>query len=83
MNYNSNTVDPNLPACAEQWQGANTPLGCRFASTAKNFVSLHPGGANFAFCDGSVHFLKQNISMATYAALGSRAGGEVLSADQY
>lgn len=83
LNWNSNTFDPALPSCDNQWQGANTPLGCRFASTAKNFVSLHPGGANFAFCDGSVHFLKQSISMPTYAALGSRNGGEVISADSY
>jgi prepilin-type processing-associated H-X9-DG protein len=44
---------------------------------------MHPGGANFAFGDGSVRFLKQSIAMPTYTALGSRAGGEVVSADAY
>ena len=33
--------------------------------------------------DGSVHFLKQTINPFTYAALGSRAGGEVISSDAY
>ena len=47
------------------------------------FRSLHPGGANFAFADGSVKFIKQTIATPTYMALGTRAGGEVVSADQY
>jgi prepilin-type N-terminal cleavage/methylation domain-containing protein/prepilin-type processing-associated H-X9-DG protein len=47
------------------------------------FRSLHPGGANFAMADGSVKFIKNSINVPTYRALGTRAGGEVISADQY
>jgi len=47
------------------------------------YKSKHPGGANFAFADGSVKFLKQTLSPRTFNALGSRAGGEVVSADAY
>ena len=49
----------------------------------QNANSLHPGGANFLFADGSVHFLKSSISMATYWALGTKANGEVISSDSY
>jgi prepilin-type processing-associated H-X9-DG protein len=47
------------------------------------FRSLHPGGADFLFADGSVKFLKETINMATYRALSTFAGGEVISADAY
>jgi prepilin-type processing-associated H-X9-DG protein len=47
------------------------------------FKSRHPGGANFAFADGSVKFIKQSISMRTYCALGTRAKGEIISSDAY
>ncbi|HEX3147779.1 MAG TPA: DUF1559 domain-containing protein [Gemmataceae bacterium] len=49
-----------------------------FKSPAYSFRSTHPQGCNFLFCDGSVRFLKQSISMTTYMALGSRNGGEVI-----
>jgi prepilin-type processing-associated H-X9-DG protein len=45
--------------------------------------SRHPGGVNTCFADGSVKFIKDAISVQTWRALGTRAGGEVVSADSY
>ncbi|HKI18438.1 MAG TPA: DUF1559 domain-containing protein, partial [Isosphaeraceae bacterium] len=60
--------------------------------------SLHPGGANFLFADGSVHFLKNILGDAgtrpdgstiyypsdmAFQALATRSGGEVISSDAY
>jgi prepilin-type N-terminal cleavage/methylation domain-containing protein/prepilin-type processing-associated H-X9-DG protein len=83
INYDSNSVSPSAPNCNGNWETATTPLGCRFSATVKGFKSEHPGGANICFADGSVHFLKASINPATLNALGSRAGGEVISADAY
>jgi prepilin-type N-terminal cleavage/methylation domain-containing protein/prepilin-type processing-associated H-X9-DG protein len=47
------------------------------------FRSLHPGGANFAFADGSVKFVKSTVSLTSYRALGTRNLGETISADSY
>ncbi len=41
--------------------------------------SNHSGGANFAFVDGSVHFISQNIDMATYQYLGCRNDAQPVS----
>lgn len=63
-----------------------------------DYSSRHPGGANFVFADGSVHFLKSVLrnsgqradgstiyspSSLVLQALGTRAGGEVVSPDAY
>jgi prepilin-type N-terminal cleavage/methylation domain-containing protein/prepilin-type processing-associated H-X9-DG protein len=44
-----------------------------------NYGSNHTGGANFSLTDGSVRFIADSIAPATYAALGTRAGGEVIN----
>ena len=45
--------------------------------------SRHPGGVNMSLCDGSVRFVKNTVSLVTWKALATRAGGEVVSADAY
>jgi prepilin-type N-terminal cleavage/methylation domain-containing protein/prepilin-type processing-associated H-X9-DG protein len=85
-NAGGTTVPINYPTplncdTAGGFGTSNWASRCSYANTG--FKSHHPGGANFVFADGSVHFLKQSIAMTTYCALGSRSGGEVLSSDSY
>ena len=65
--------------------------GCRTDNTGYNISegqfenanSLHPGGCNVLFADGSVHFIKSSISINTWWSLGTRANGEIISSDSY
>jgi prepilin-type N-terminal cleavage/methylation domain-containing protein/prepilin-type processing-associated H-X9-DG protein len=83
LGWNSNTYPASASNCFSNWQAASAPSGCRYSAAAKGFVSFHPGGSNFLLGDGSVKFVKNSISLNIYCALGSRAGGEVISADTY
>jgi prepilin-type N-terminal cleavage/methylation domain-containing protein/prepilin-type processing-associated H-X9-DG protein len=59
-------------------------LGCAFdGMNFANVSSNHPSGANFTFADGSVRFIKDSIAILTYEQLGTRNGGEVVSADSF
>ena len=57
-----------------------------------HFWSLHPGGGNWAFADGSVRFISYNaagpenttsplVNQTVLSKLATRAGGEVVSSD--
>jgi len=83
---NGTTVPINYPSpidCNIAGGFGSTNWASRCAYTNTGFKSHHPGGCNFVFVDGSVHFLKQSINMYTYCAIGSRNGGEVVSSDSY
>ena len=49
----------------------------------EDFSSRHPGGVNFLLADGSVRWVKNSIDYRTFVSLATRAGGEVVSSDQY
>jgi len=57
-------------------ESSDSPAG---ESTVSNFRSEHPGGCNFLFGDGSVHYLADGIDMITYRALSTIQGEEVVS----
>jgi prepilin-type processing-associated H-X9-DG protein len=43
--------------------------------------SFHPGGVNMLMLDGHVQFVKDNVSLPTFRAISTRAGGEIVSSD--
>ncbi|HVA48629.1 MAG TPA: DUF1559 domain-containing protein [Pirellulales bacterium] len=47
------------------------------------FRSRHPGGLNFAMCDGSVRWINDSIALAVYRALATIDGQEVFGDDQW
>ena len=52
----------------------------RFFNNANNneIFSLHPGGANFLYADGSARFHSETIDAETFAALFTCAAGDIL-----
>jgi prepilin-type N-terminal cleavage/methylation domain-containing protein/prepilin-type processing-associated H-X9-DG protein len=61
---------------------ANTGINIDSAQACNNlwdlkveFSSLHPGGAQFVFVDGSVHFIPETIDLPTYRNLANKADG--------
>jgi prepilin-type N-terminal cleavage/methylation domain-containing protein/prepilin-type processing-associated H-X9-DG protein len=54
------------------------PSGYRNWPNRYSFHSKHPNGANFCFADGSVRFVSDSINLATYRALATISGGEVI-----
>lgn len=71
----STVLPPNSPACTVQdvdWHwGLWTPS------------SRHTGTAQFVMTDGSVHSLGQDIESSIFQALGTKAGREVISLDDF
>ncbi|WZO98931.1 DUF1559 domain-containing protein [Isosphaeraceae bacterium EP7] len=74
--YYSHTLPPNY----KLWDCVNTPNYNQGHIAARSY---HPGGVNVSFCDGSVKFVKDTINPIVWRGVGSRAGGEILSADAY
>jgi prepilin-type N-terminal cleavage/methylation domain-containing protein/prepilin-type processing-associated H-X9-DG protein len=73
-------LPPNAPPIVTYY--TNT-FRCSEGDGAMNPTSNHPGGVNVSFMDGSVHFIKNSISLQAWWFMGTRGRGEILSADAY
>ena len=47
-------------------------------SDDRDVSAPHVGIAHFLLCDGSVHAISEEIELALYNALGTRAGAEII-----
>ncbi len=81
------------PSIGATWIGPNNIWWGATSVTADAFIpmnsplsgldmsSLHPGGANFLFVDGSVHFLNESINLNTYQGLSTISGEELVTTE--
>jgi prepilin-type processing-associated H-X9-DG protein len=81
---NSTTSDVFYP---DSWCPPSTPtyFPCTIGSTdgldhTAGARSLHPGGVNVAYADGSARFTPESVSLNTWMKLVSIADGEVVDA---
>jgi prepilin-type N-terminal cleavage/methylation domain-containing protein/prepilin-type processing-associated H-X9-DG protein len=72
----SHVMPPNSKACF--WRGDDQTHTFETMVCASSY---HAGGVNVLFLDGSVHFVKEGVSRATWRAIATYAGGEIVSAD--
>ncbi|MEX0793702.1 MAG: DUF1559 domain-containing protein [Pirellulaceae bacterium] len=73
-----NTVVENraFPGSKNIFYPINTNIVSTFNNTSLG--SLHPGGAQFGYADGSVGFVAETIDDGIYLSTASRDGGEVV-----
>jgi len=71
----------SFPNAAQMGMGFN--CGGGMYNSGGQCRSMHPGGVNMGFADGSVHFIKNSISQRVWYALLVKRDATILSADQY
>ena len=65
---------PNRKSCLAGWESFDLTMAPS---------SLHPGGVNVLFCDGTVRFITDNIDQQVYWAMGTRNGQEQIEVNRF
>jgi prepilin-type processing-associated H-X9-DG protein len=66
----------------DEWTHCSSISSTALAALS-NADSYHPGGINVLMADGHVKFIKDSVNVRTWWSLGTKANGEVVSADSY
>jgi prepilin-type N-terminal cleavage/methylation domain-containing protein len=75
--YNSSNAVPESRTLIPDYDKCVAINGAGGSNTCKRgWGSLHPGGLQFAICDGSTRFLASTIDMYVWVSLGTIGGGE-------
>jgi prepilin-type processing-associated H-X9-DG protein len=77
--YTPNSTSLDCISVLHDSQGNNLALSMGW----KEARSRHAGGANVLLGDGSVRFIKSTVNVVSWQAVGTRRGGEVVSADSF
>ncbi len=79
--FNANLVAPHPGGLWPNYSWLNDPEAQEIGQFG--FRSQHPSGLNFLLGDGSVRFLQETTNVRVRQALGTRAGREILSGDEF
>jgi prepilin-type N-terminal cleavage/methylation domain-containing protein/prepilin-type processing-associated H-X9-DG protein len=73
----------NYPAGNDSTLCKSSDPAIQILQYAWGYGSWHTGGANFVFCDGSVHFLPDSMSYPIFAAISTANGSEVIPGNAF
>ncbi|MAT67985.1 MAG: hypothetical protein CMJ58_00500 [Planctomycetaceae bacterium] len=65
----SGTLIPDANRCRES---TGLTEACK-----RGWGALHPGGLHFTYCDGSTHFVSEDVDMELLAGMATVGGGEI------
>ena len=75
----NNNPNPDSSDCVGSGDSGVTGWGLVNCGANEETFSFHPAGANVVLCDGSTHFLADDIGVIPFRSLMSARGGEVVS----